>query len=224
MTEGITPPRRFRTVLTALLTGIGIMCIGCQNRTGTSLSDTAIDPCKLVTHADAQRLLGVSVKPAIRTNVMLMATGHECRYIASSPAASVTMPRGIEIVVYDNTTVGTHDTSMFKNATDYFRRDMAALQSSGTKLVPIQNLGDKTYWQPGPDLLHVLDHGVYIMLDIDADFHIPPGGGGQTGQQIDAAKRAAEITLAQDTILPRLMQLASPSTHQPPVGGTGGSS
>ncbi len=113
---------------------------------------------------------------------------------------------------------------MFKNATDYFRRDMAALQSSGTKLVPIQNLGDQAYWQPGPDLLHVLDHGIYIMLDIDGDFHVPPGIGNLPDEQLDSAKRAAEITLAQDTILPRLVQQASPSTHQPPVGGPGGTS
>lgn len=213
---------RFGLLLLVLLAVIGGMCIACQGHTETSLSTKAIDPCELVSQADARSFLGVPVKPPIRTDVMLMASGHECHYIASAPTASPYVTWGIVIVVYDNTTVDAHDSSMFKNATDYFHRDMAALQSSGTMLVPIQHLGNEAYWQPGPDLLHVLDHGVYIMLDVDADFHMPPAGANQTGQPFDSAKRAAEITLAQDIILPRLEQAQSASLNsQPTATGSG---
>lgn len=211
MTAGASQPNYVRYLLLTLLFSSVGLCTACQRHIGTPARAVAIDPCQLITRADAQRILGTSVKPAIRTDVILMATGHECHYVTSATAAYPDAAWGIEIIVYDNATVEKDNASMFKSAMDYFRRDMAALQSSGTKLVPIAHLGEEAYWQPGPDLLHVLDHGVYFVLDVDADFHIPPGDGSRNDQQFDSAKRAAEITLAQDTILPRLEQAQSVS-------------
>jgi hypothetical protein len=216
--------RYSRMLVFVLLTGSGGLCGACQGRHENSVRTSIIDPCLLVTRADAQRLLGAPVKPAIRSDVVLMATGRECRYVTSASMASSGSTWGIDILVYDDATIGKSDSSMFKSARDYFRRDMAALHSSGTTLVPISNLGDQAYWQPGTDLLHVLDHGVYVMLDVDADFHIPPGPGGQVDRELDAAKRAAEVTLAQDTILPRLKHFQSTSINKLPSGGSGGHS
>lgn len=209
--------------LAAVLTAAGLLG-ACHARHGTAgpPAAAALDPCALVTRADAERVLGARVKPAIRGETVLMATGRECDYVTAAPIASAGGAWGIDLTVYDDATVRARD-SMFKSAADYFRRDMAALRSSGTTLVAVPGLGETAYWQPGADLLHVLDRGVYVMLDVDADFHIPPGPGEQVNQQLDEAKRAADITLAQDTILPRLADSRSlSSTQSPPQGGSNG--
>ena len=178
---------------------------------------TGIDPCKLVTRAEAERILQAPVKPAIHRETMLMATGYQCRYIVHAHGSRA---RGIAITVYDNVHIHTRDT-LFKDATDYFRRDMRALRGSGTKLVEIKGLGTAAYWQPGQDLLHLLDHGVYVMLDVETGFAASAGHAPAYGLQNEAAKRAADIALARESILPRLGNPSLLSSHSPHGGNRG---
>jgi len=148
-----------------------------------------------------------------------MATGHQCRYTAAPTASSAEAGQSIELTVYDNASIRAHD-PMFKNAGDYFRREMNALRHSGTTLMPVPGLGEKAYWQPGTDLLHVLDRGVYILLEVNIHFTSSKTGG--TKRQLrETATQAAEIDLARNTILPRLRPSSFISTHQEPLAGTG---
>lgn len=193
----------------------------CHSRHDTHSPSLAsgVDPCELVTRADAEQLLGVRVNPAVRRKTVLMATGHQCRYTAAPIASSAGAGQSIELTVYDNASIRAYD-PMFRNAGDYFRRDMNALRHSGTRLVPMRGLGEEAYWQPGTDLLHVLDHGVYFMLGVNI-LVTPPPSGETSGQQLEAATQAAEINLARDTILPRLRPSSFISTHHEPLAGTG---
>lgn len=211
--------RKIRTSA-ALCTAI-VLLGACHPRHDTHSTSLlpGIDPCELVTRADAEQLLGVRVKPAERRKTVLMATGRQCRYTAAPTASSTEAVQSIELTVYDNATIRAYD-PMFKNAGDYFRRDMNALRHSGTRLVPMPGLGEEAYWQPGPDLLHVLDRGVYLMLEVNI-LATPPSVGATTGQQQEAATQAAEINLARDTILPRLRPSSFISTHHEPLAGTG---
>lgn len=205
--------------LTACLAA-AVLLPACHARgdAGRSSTATALDPCTLVTRADAERVLGTRVKPAVRGQTY-MPPGRECDYVAAPPA-SVGGALGIDLSVYQDTTIRNPD-SMFRSAADYFRRNMAANRASGTKLVPVPDFGDAAYWQPGTYQLHVLDHGVYFVLNVSADLHIPPGPSDEVDQKVDVARRAAAIALARDTILPRLAHPSSQSTIKPPAGGSG---
>lgn len=209
--------RGFATFAAAFFLALELAACGRDSGPGNAAESpsVSIDPCALVTRADAEQVLGTRVKPAIRRATVLMATGHECHYIATAGGTW-----GIALTVYDDASIHTHD-ALFKNAGDYFRRNMNALRSSGTTLVPVRGLGETAYWQPGADLLHVRVRNVYVMLDVSAVVHIPPGPGEQIRQQADAAKRAAGIALVRDTILPRLADSRSLSTREPPPNGPG---
>lgn len=204
-------------VLCAAITLLGA-CHSQHDSHGASLIP-GIDPCELVTRADAEQLLGVRVKPAVRRKTVLMATGRQCRYTEVATTSSAGDGRSVELTVYDNASIRAYD-PMFKNVGDYFRRDMDALRHSGTRLVPMPGLGEKAYWQPGTDLLHVLDRGVYFMLEVNI-LVTSPAIGETTRQQLEAATQAAEINLARNTILPRLRPSSFISTHHEPLAGTG---
>ncbi len=209
--------RGFATLAAAFFLALELAACGRDSGPGnvTELPGVSVDPCALVTRADAERVLGARVKPAMRRETVLMATGRECHYIATAGGTW-----GIALTVYDDASIHAHD-ALFKNAGDYFRRNMNALRSSGTTLVPVRGLGEASYWQPSADLLHVLVRGVYVMLDVSAVVHIPPGPGEQIRQQADIAKRAAGIALVRDTILPRLADSRSLPTRKPPPNGPG---
>jgi hypothetical protein len=218
--------RGFAILVTTFFLALGLAACGRNSGPGNAAGSPSmsIDPCALVTRADAERVLGTRVKPAIRRETVLMATGRECHYIATAtPVATADGTGGITLTVYDDASIHAHD-SLFKNAGDYFRRNINALRSSGTTLVPVRGLGEAAYWQPGADLLHVLVRGVYVMLDVNAVAHIPPGPGERIRQRADVAKRAAGIALVRDTILPRLADSRSLSSSKPPPNGHGGHS
>jgi hypothetical protein len=215
--------RGFAALAAAFSLTLGLAACGRDSGSGNVAGSPGvnIDPCALVTRADAERVLGTRIKPAMRRETVLMATGSECHYIATAtPVATAGDTWGIALTVYDDASIHARD-SLFKNAGDYFRRNMNALRSSGTTLVPVRGLGEAAYWQPGADLLHVRVRGVYVMLDVSAVVHIPPGPGEQIRQQADAAKRTVGIALVRDTILPRLADSRSLSTGKPPPNGHG---
>ena len=205
------------TIVTVFTLALGLAA--CERNSGPGNTagspSVSMDPCALLTRADAARVLGTHVKPAIRRETVLMATGRECRYIATADGT-----RSIALTVYDDASIHAHD-ALFKDAGDYFRRNMNALRSSGTTLVPVRDLGEAAYWQPGADLLHVLVRGVYVILDMNAVGHIPPSPDKQIRPQADVAKRAVGIALVRDTILPRLADSRSLSTRKPPPGDHG---
>ncbi len=205
-------------MLLALL-GAALLLSACNAHRSTNAGApvAGIDPCSLVTRADAERILQAHVEPAIHRETVLMATGYQCRYIIADHGHQT---QGIAITVYDDVHIQTQDT-LFKNAADYFHRDMRALRGSGTRLVAIKGLGTAAYWQPGQDLLHLLDHGVYVMLDVEIGSATPAGPEQTSNSQNEAAKRAADIALARESILPRLGNPSLLSNHPPHSGNRG---
>lgn len=214
--------RKNRTLLAVCAVAALLGACHAHRDAGGEAPVVGIDPCTLVTRADAERLLGTRVNPPIHRETVLMATGYQCRYVAASSTGTDGSGSGIAITVYDDAHIRVQDT-LFKSAADYFRRDMHALRASGTKLVPVSGLGTAAYWQPGEDLLHVLDRGVYVMLDMDGHFPFSPAPGESSDSQHEAARRAADIELVRTAILPRLATPSSLSTHSP-HGGTRGPS
>jgi len=202
-----------------VLLGTALLLGACNAHRSPNVGAPAagIDPCSLVTRADAERVLQARVKPAIHRETVLMATGYQCRYIVLGHESQA---QGLAITVYDNVHIHTQDT-LFKNAADYFHRDMRALQQSGTRLVAIKGLGTAAYWQPGQDLLHLLDHGVYVMLDIEIGPAASTDPARPSHLKNEAAKRAADIALAREAILPRLGNPSLLSNHSPHSGNRG---
>lgn len=205
-------------MLLALL-GATVLLNACNAHRGTNVGAPAagIDPCSLVSRSEAERILQTQVKPAIHRETVLMATGYQCRYIAVDHGGQT---KGIAITVYDDVHIRTQDT-LFKNAADYFDRDMRALRNSGTRLIAIKGLGTAAYWQPGQDLLHLLDHGVYVMLDVEIGSPSLAESAQSSNLQTEAAKRAVDIQLAREAILPRLGNPSLLSNHSPHDGNRG---
>ncbi len=209
MGKASAPLRHTRAWLVAALVAATTLFGACHKNPAASGRSSIVDigPCILVTRAEAEGLLGTRVKAAIHRQSVLMATGNQCRYVAAASARSSDGAPAITLTVYDDAHLRTQH-SPFKNAADYFHRDMRAMRASGTLLVPVHGLGATAYWQPRANLLHVLDHGVYIMVGVNVGLPVPSGPGRQPGQLRTAAQRAAAITLMRNTILPHLRAAA----------------
>lgn len=220
MKGGFTSVRAFALATAVVL---GACHKAAPGASGAPPAAAGIDPCALVTRADAERLLGARVEPGIRSDSVQMATGRDCVYVATAPAGSAAGTWGIGLTVYDDATVRSSD-ALFKSAADYFHRSMAKLRASGAALVAVPGLGTAAFWQPEAHLLHILDHGVYVVLDVDVEYRVPSGSGERAKVQLQADKRAAEIRLARDAVLPRLAHPAALSAPRPPLGGAGGPS
>lgn len=169
-------------------------------------SAAAIDPCRLLTKTDAEKVLGAPVKDAkIYHDVGTLGTS--CSYVTSAPIAKAGGTLWVELEVFDMATFKQKG-SYFKSPENYFYRSRDAMLSAGhNKLKDVSTVnavGEAAFWQPAPGLLHVLDRGVYLILSVHANFHIPLGPGEKVEAEEVAAELQAAKNLANNVLLPRL--------------------
>lgn len=168
----------------------------------------AIDPCALLTKADAAAVLGEAVTDARKKTVVGFAPGHSCAYFSAAPMEEAGAVWSVKVTVYDAATFKAED-SYFASPTVFFNRTRKAQMDVKSKNPPrdIAGVGDAAFWQPVPGVLNILDRGVYLAVSVHANFHIPPG----TSDEVHAAEEAAGLKaatgLAQKTLLPRLETL-----------------
>ena len=164
-----------------------------------------IDPCKLLTKADARKVLGAPVTDGRTTHEVGFAPGTRCSYFTSAPMEVAGAVWSVSLVVFDQATFKKQG-SYFASPTVYFERTRRASKAvSTTNLVDIPGIGDAAFWQG--QMLHVLDRGVYLVVNVKANFHIPPGTKEKVEPAEDAAELAAAKSLASTVILPRLDKL-----------------
>lgn len=168
-------------------------------------ASAAIDPCTLLTRADARKALGAAVGAARQGKLTGFAPGHSCAYYTAAPIEQAGAVWSVKVGVYDPATFKAED-SFFASPTVFFQRTRKAQLDMKSKNPPrdMAGIGDAAFWQPIPGVLNILASGVYLTVSVHADFHIPPG----TTEQVHAAEEAAELKaatdLAQKTLLPRL--------------------
>ncbi len=166
----------------------------------------AIDPCRLLTKADAKKVLGAPVTDA-KVYHDVGVPGTRCSYFTSAPIAEAGWSGVVSVEVYDMATFKRKG-SYFKSPENYFYRSRDALMSTShhgvNDVSTVNAVGEAAFWQPGPGLLNVLDRGVYLVLSVHANFHIPLGPGEKVDVEEDAAQLHAAKNLANHVVLPRL--------------------
>jgi hypothetical protein len=166
---------------------------------------TAINPCTLLTRADAKQILGAPVTEGKITSEVGMAPGTRCSYLTSAPIETAGGTWGVSVEVYDQSTFNARG-SYFKSPAIYFQRNHDATKASPhTELMDVKGVGTAAYWTGLG--LHVLDRGVYLVITVHANFHIPPGPGEKVRAEEDAAELHAATNVANTLILPRLEKL-----------------
>jgi len=167
----------------------------------------AIDPCRLLTKVDAKKVLGAPVTNARVHHEVGFAPGTSCSYFTSAPVAKAGGTWEVSVEVYDMATFKQKG-SYFKSPESYFYRSRDALMSTshhGVKDVnAVSAVGEAAFWQSAPGLLNVLDRGVYLILNVHANFHIPLGPSEKVKAEEDAAELHAARNLANNVVLPRL--------------------
>ncbi len=168
-------------------------------------SATSIDPCSLLSKHDARKILGESVKDARRSKDVGFAPGNKCSYLTSAPMEKRGGVYGVYVEVFDAATFK-KDGSYFKSPTQYFQRSRKAAMSTGNKAKPVNEpgIGDAAYWQRSGGILNILDHGIYLLVSVHADFHIPPGPSAKVDAEESAAERKAARNVARTIVLPKL--------------------
>ena len=164
-----------------------------------------IDPCTLLTKAEAQKILGAPVADARVTHDVGFAPGTRCSYFTSAPIEEAGAVWSVWVEVFDQATFDKQG-SYFKSPSQAYQRGYKAAKSVSTNTVKdIAGVGDSAYWNG--QQLTVLDRGVEVDLSVHANFHIPPG----PGEKVDAEENADELhaatDLAKSIVLPRLEKL-----------------
>ncbi len=203
--------RNYRAVTGAIALGLTLSFTAAASYAGSGKAKTAapaaaINPCRLLTKADAKKVLGAPVTDA-KVYHDVGVPGTSCSYFTSAPIAEAGGTGAVSVDVYDMATFKQKG-SYFKSPENYFYRSRDALMSTshhGVQDVSIVNaVGEAAFWQPGPGLLNVLDRGVYLILSMHANFHIPLGPGEKVKAEEDAAQLHAARNLANHVVLPRL--------------------
>lgn len=173
-------------------------------RTATAATGP-IDPCKLLTKAEAQKILGAPVKDAMITHDVGFAPGTKCSYFTAAPMEVAGGVWSVSVEVFDQATFDKQG-SYFKSPSQAYHRGYKAATSVSTNEVKdVAGLGDSAYWNG--HVLAVLDRGVELDLAVHANFHIPPGPGKKVDAEEDAAELHAATDLAKTIVLRRLERL-----------------
>lgn len=162
----------------------------------------AINPCALLTKADARKILGAAVTDGRITEDVGFAPGTACTYFTSAPIEVAGGTWSVAVEVYDQATFDSKG-SYFKSPTLYFHRNYKAMKSvTNSGLKDVKDVGAEAYWSGGQ--LYVLDRGVVLVFTLHAKFDIPPGPRDKVDAEVDAAALQASIDLAKNVVLPRL--------------------
>lgn len=173
-----------------------------------AMPGSAIDPCSLLSKADALAILGEPVTDGREDKEVGFAPGKRCSYFTSAPIETRGGKYEVYVEVYDAPTFKTEG-SYFKSPTKYYERSRKSqLAETGPDAAKdVSGVGESAFWQPAPGQLNVLDRGVYLIVNVHADFHIPPGPSDKVDAEEEAAELQAAIKTAKTIVLPKLESL-----------------
>lgn len=124
----------------------------------------ALDPCSLITQAEAAQILGEAVAAPVTKAVTGVAAGSKCFYRTAAPLAKRGGVGTLEIIVYDPATMQAKGIA-FKSPAKYFKRNRQVLAKRG-KVQPVDGLPCPAFWLPGANVLHLLAEGHYVQITV----------------------------------------------------------
>lgn len=159
-------------------------------------------PCSLITKQDAEAILGEAVKAPRTGKVAGMATGEKCVYFTAAPMAKRGGTGMVQLLVFTKDSL---KGGMFSAPEDYFKRLQKAGQNAGSSLEDIAGLGDKAYWNPKGDTLHILAKGAYLQLKVqDLKKFKTKEGAKKLQQMVSEHRKGLSVDAAKKYIMPKL--------------------
>ncbi|MGD8561050.1 MAG: hypothetical protein PVG03_00875 [Desulfarculaceae bacterium] len=160
------------------------------------------DPCALVTKADAEKILGEAVKTPRKKMIKGMAAGQRCTYFTAAPMAKRGGVGTLEIVEYDPQTMA-KESIMFKSPGKYFTRLYNTKKKAGAKLRDVQGLGNKAFWEPGLDAMHVMVKGTYFKVQVKDLVTVKGKTKSGVSRKVSAHRFKKAVQVYKQFILPR---------------------
>ncbi len=161
-------------------------------------------PCKLVTPATARAVLGDEVKPPRDEPVSTgFVAGRRCLYLTAAPIQQAGGTGSLDLEVFDSASMAGADT-LFASPADYFEREYTAIKTTSGKVEDLSGLGDRAFWEPGGQMLHVLSGGVYVQLQIKDVAKLSAASADDLNAQLAEHRRELCLGLMRQHILPAL--------------------
>ncbi len=187
--------RFFRMALICLLLLAGVMALG-----GVAQA-AGLQPCVLITRAEAAKILGEAVKPARKRKVVGMAGGRGCTYFTAAPLAQRGGTGSVEIVVYDKQSM---KDSAFTSPTEFYRRLLSAGRKAKALIQEISVPGGEGYWSERGRSLHILVNDVYLVLRVHDLKKISAADSQELRKKVSEHCRQVSLAAARRYIFPRL--------------------
>jgi hypothetical protein len=161
-------------------------------------------PCKLVTPATARAALGGEVKPPRDEPVSTgFVAGRRCLYLTAAPIEKAGGTGSLDLEVFDSASMASADT-LFKSPADYFDREYTAIKTTSGKVEDLSGLGDRAFWEPGGQMLHVLSGGVYVQLQIKNLARLSAASAADLDAELTQHRRKLSLDLMRQQVLPAL--------------------
>ena len=163
----------------------------------------AASPCDLLTKNEAEEILGEEAAAPRQSPVAGMAAGTQCLYMTAAQMAKRGSVGSLAIVVHDPVTMQKKGKA-FKDPAQFFAKSLKAKKGSHAKIEEIAGLGERAYWEPGADALHVLAQGFYLRLKVKDLAKMQAKNQKELDAKLSAHRRALAEKAMRQYILPRL--------------------
>ncbi len=161
-----------------------------------------VKPCSLITRDEAAAILGEPVKAPRTGKVAGMATGVKCDYYTAAPMAKRGGVGQVRLIVFTKDTL---KGGMFSSPEDYFNRLCKTGKKAGAPLEEIAGLGDKAYWNPKGNMLHILAKDMYLQLKVsDLKKISTKGGRDKLKKMVSEHRKTLSVNAAKKYIMPKL--------------------
>jgi len=183
-----------KTVLVWLIVSAALTLGGAAQAAG-------VQPCSLITRAEAAQILGEAVKPPRQKKVVGMAFGRSCTYYTAAPLAQRGGTGSVEIVVYDKQSMRD---GAFTSPSEFYQRLLSAGRSAKAPIQEIKVPGGQGHWSERGNSLHILLHDVYVVLRIHDLKKISAASSQELKKKVSEHYRQLAVSAAKKYVLPRL--------------------
>jgi len=159
-------------------------------------------PCSLITKLEAEAILGEAVKAPRTGKVVGMASGEKCVYYTAAPLAKRGRTGVVRLLIFSKDSL---KGGIFSTPEDYFKRLSRAGKNAGSQIEVVAGLGDKAYWSPRGDTLHILAKGLYLQFKlVDMKVIKVKGGMDKLHAAVSEHRKKLSIDAAKKYIMPKL--------------------
>ena len=166
-------------------------------------SALALDPCAYIDQSKAAAILGEAVKEGRAGTVSGFAGGLSCTYFTAAPLAQRGGTGSIQLVIHEKSTM---KDSVYDDPQKFFDKMLeASRKSRPEKILAVDGVGERAYWQSAGDRLHFIAGPTYFILSVKDLVKISSQKGREDlEQQVSAHRLQKSRHAALDYILPKV--------------------